>query len=193
MGAYLYDFLCTPGMNERTHRRIGDQCNSPLPSPMPRLQRRKKRKESLNVSPLPTRPGGRIQQGSKTAKKKIRFRRQKWVSDSKQQLRNVRLSSPNKHQVVSASTLVTSTKAEGNDSYRARCIVCCSQCMGTNKKVQYHENPWGFLTTKACGTCGEFLCTRKSSARWNGKTCWDVWHTEEELPQFDCKNKVAKV
>ena len=139
--------------------------------------------------------GGEFSRFLKQLKKKIRFRRQRWISDSKQQLRNVRLSSPKKHKVVSASTLVTSknSKAEGNDSYRARCIVCCSQCMGTNKKVQYHENPWGFLTTKACGTCGEFLCTRKSSARWNGKTCWDVWHTEEELPQFNCKNKVAKV
>ena len=38
----------------------------------------------------------------------------------------------------------------------------------------------------------EYLCCRKSNARWNGRTCCEGWHSDVDLPSFDYRKKMPK-
>ena len=155
---------------------------------------RKKKRRVGKSSPLPSGPGGRVGTSKSRSQKAIRFRRQRWLEDSDKKLTDVRLNTTKEHVQISAAQLAHSKDSKFNPKkgYRGRCIVCCSMCMGEGKKLSYHASPWGFHTVNACETCGEYLCCRKSSARWDGRTCWEVWHSDVDLPSFDCKNKIPK-
>ena len=146
---------------------------------------RNKRK-SLGSSPPPKQPGARIQT-SVRKKKATRNRRAKWVADTQNKLTKLRLDSTITHTRIHASILASKggTKKVSSD-YRGRCILCCGECSRPNPPR--HESPWGFKTARACDVCGEYLCTNEKKARWDGRTCWDVWHQDEKLPEFPCKS-----
>ena len=142
-----------------------------------------KRKGQHTAHQISTSRGERLQKNSVSKKKAIRFRRQKWSSEKKGTLTKLRLDASLSHRQINCRDLKTNTAKVAKDP-RGRCIVCCSECMAPHAHKKAHKNPWGMKTVWACETCGEFLCLGKPKLQ--GKTCWDVWHSEEQLPTFSC-------
>ena len=168
------------------HHMLENMC--PADSITPSQTKKTKRKRKLDSSPSPLKKAGaRLPNRGHKAGKIIRYRRDKWVAleegSQQQRLKSIRLNVEKDHNIISATEL--GVKKVG------RCIVCCSECMGSRKTTPKHCKPWGFKTTKACNDCREFLCTK--TFRWNGRSCWDVWHTDPVLPSFQCKTKSTPV
>jgi len=184
-------FMVSEGINESTYLNIDPDAkfsaafSSPTSTPTKIVTGRNKRK-SLGSSPPPKQPGARIQTSARK-KKATRNRRAKWVADTQKKLTKLRLNSTITHTSIHASILASKggTKKVSSD-YRGRCILCCGECNRPNPPR--HESPWGFKTARACDVCGEYLCTNEKLARWDGRTCWDVWHQDEKLPEFPCKS-----
>ena len=68
---------------------------------------------------------------------------------------------------------------------RQCCAICCQRCGNDDAPGGKHActGRRGHLTSTRCSTCLEFLCMRPRPNLWGpGRTCWEVFHHEEELP-----------
>jgi len=185
--------LVSLGIDKATFCRIdpaagcSDAFKTPPVTPQQNSKKRgMKRKQCASQSPVPTKAGGHLKKPYNSNKKSIRFRRKTWSEDAAGSLTNKRLSQEKKHNQIHAKTLAEKASSHIPKDGRGRCIVCCEQCMGNKLKVTPHDNPWGFKTARACDYCAEYLCTNKKKAKWDGRTCWEVWHEDVELPKLKC-------
>mmetsp|Transcript_11135 Transcript_11135/g.14538 ORF Transcript_11135/g.14538 Transcript_11135/m.14538 type:complete len:109 (-) Transcript_11135:217-543(-) len=100
------------------------------------------------------------------------------MHDEASTLDDIRLN-PSLQHIPSTANILAKKK---NTGYRARCVLCCAECH--RPKVPKHSNSWGYKTTSACLVCKEFLCTKP---RWDGDSCFHVWHTLKQLPRTPCE------
>ena len=88
---------------------------------------------------------------------------------------------------------------------RRRCVLCCRLCFTADKepkvkdrcKFHAHVNAKGGLVPKGSGRFGHFanhtcsvcrvpLCTKKYRFPGVEQTCWQLWHTEQDLENGQC-------
>ena len=179
----LYE-LVNAGLTPKTIRLIDPQDSVTISNVESSTSRRKgtstkKRKKVHSPSPL-KKAGGSLPLKQTSSKKRIRYRRDKWAASERgsgeMSLSSIRLSKDKLHETIHARELGVQKVG--------RCIVCCSECMGKRAQKPKHNSPWGFKTSGACNVCREFLCTQ--TKRWEGRSCWEVWHSEAVLPTFQC-------